>query len=60
VGRVFGLLLVEGLGSSVWEHKEAFCGRFDSGSVGEGIDEGEGLLLGSPQKIPMKRGSTWF
>ena len=36
------------------EHKEAFYGRLEGGSIGEA------LLHGSPWQIPMKRDSPWF
>ena len=37
-----------------WEHRETFYERLEGSSVGEG------LLHGSPEWIPMKRGSPWF
>jgi hypothetical protein len=51
-GLEFGLAWFGG--SHGWEHREAFYGRLDGSSIGEG------LLHGSPQWIPMERGSPWF
>jgi len=52
---VFGFTVVDcKLGGGGWEHKEAFYGRLDDGSVGER------LLYGSPWWILMKRDSPWI
>lgn len=42
------------LGGSDWEHREAFYGKLDSGSVGKG------LLCDFLLRIPMERDSPWF
>ena len=44
-----------GLGSNHdWDPREAFYRTLDYSSIGEG------LLHGSPQRIPMRRDSPWF
>jgi len=48
---VAGLIWLDGCG---WEHREAFYGRLDGGSVGERF------LYGSPHQIPMKRADHGF
>ena len=48
-GLEFGLS-----GGHAWKYRETFYRRLDSSSIGKG------LLCGSPQQIPMKRGSPWF
>lgn len=55
VGGVLSLMVVVGytLVGCVWEHREAFYGNLDSGSVDKD------LLFSSPWQISVKRGSPW-